>query len=168
MCFSPLPTPPPPCPQYIFFIFFKRIFPECVTVIKDILITFAINPFVKISPFTPPAPLSFLLYSAGPPRRLASVNCIKQPSGPWVSSWAGLMGIPGRRSEVGRGIYSPSSFSSGSLEPQPKVAAPDRWFLLTELSKGFSPLRSKGGNRSLPVTQPGVRYYRSWFPYTLP
>lgn len=69
------------------------------------------------------------------------------------------MGIPGRRSEVGGGIYSPSFFSSGSLVPQPRVTAPDRGFLLTDVSMGFSPFRSKSGNRSLPVTQPGVRHH---------
>lgn len=44
------------------------------------------------------------------------------------------MGIPGRRSEVARGIYSPSTISAGRLVPQPKVTAPNSRLLLTDLS----------------------------------
>lgn len=42
-CF--FPTPLPPCPQYIFFIYSKEFPPERVAVIKNILITFAIDSF---------------------------------------------------------------------------------------------------------------------------
>lgn len=106
------PTPLPPCPQYIFFIYSKEFPPERVAVIKNILITFAIDSFGQDIPQSL-LQILFPLATLLDPRELTSMTFIQQFPCPRVSSWAWLMGIPGRRSEVVRGIYSPCSFSAG-------------------------------------------------------
>lgn len=158
MCSSPLPTP-----QYFFpalsllFHFLKRISSWICGFIKNIFIVFLVNPIVQDIPhplLQVPCPSSFL-YPARPPRDdlyelYQAVPC------PSVSSWFLLMEISGRRSEVvGRGIYPLTLSLQVDCVPQQKVLAPGTWYLPVDLSMGFSPFRSKSGNRSLYVTCPG-------------